>query len=340
MATGPTRRGPREERERREPMPEGVLPMLATPSDLPRDDENWSFEMKWDGVRALAAVDGQALKLTSRRGNDVTDRYPELRGLAAALGSTPALLDGEIVAFDEHGRPSFERLQPRMHVASASTAQRLARDAPVAYMVFDVLWLDGHTLMHEPYTERRAALEALQLAGPTWQTPPAHVGDGELMRQTSEQLGLEGVVAKRLDSRYEAGRRSLAWRKIKVTSEQELVVGGWLPGNGRLASHLGSLLVGYHDDTGVLRYAGRVGSGIDERARRRLEDLLAPLAGAGSPFADPPKLKDARWVEPDLVVQVRFYEWTQAGILRHPRYEGLRDDVDPARVVRDTVTPA
>lgn len=313
--------------------------MLATNSTLPHDDEHWSFEMKWDGVRALAAVEGGRVRLASRRGNDVTDRYPELHALGEAAGVTPMLLDGEIVALDPNGRPSFELLQPRMHLGSPHVARRLAAEAPVVYMLFDVLWLNGRTLMDQPYTDRRSRLEALALAGPSWQTPPAHVGDGQMVLAASRELGLEGVVAKRLDSRYEPGRRSQAWRKVKVTCEQEFVVGGWLPGNGRLASHLGSLLVGYHDDTGALRYAGRVGSGIDERGRQQLETQLAPLGLEHSPFVDPPRLQAARWVQPVLVVQVRFYEWTQAGILRHPRYEGLRDDVDPATVVRERTTP-
>jgi bifunctional non-homologous end joining protein LigD len=317
-------------------MPHGILPMLATNGDLPPDDANWSFEMKWDGVRAIAAVEDGRVGLTSRRGNDVTDRYPEVQALAGALGPVPALLDGEIVAFDDKGRPSFEVLQPRMHVGSPGVARRLAAQTPVVFMLFDVLWLDGHNLMDRPYTERRALLDGLGLAGPSWQTPPAHVGDGQRMRDTSKELGLEGVVAKRLDSRYEPGRRTAAWRKIKVVCEQEFVVGGWLPGNGRLASHLGSLLVGYHDDTGALRYAGRVGSGIDERDRHELERELARLSRPDSPFVDPPRLKEARWVEPELVVEVKFYEWTQAGILRHPRYEGWRDDKDAKAVVRET----
>jgi bifunctional non-homologous end joining protein LigD len=320
----------------REPIPAAVLPMLATNSELPHDDEHWSFEMKWDGVRALAAVDAGRIRLTARRGNDVTDRYPELETITDAMGSTSALLDGEIVALDAKGRPSFELLQPRMHVASPSTARQLAARMPVVYMLFDVLWLDGHNVTDRPYTERRALLEALRLAGPSWQTPPGHVGDGQAMLDTSRELGLEGVVAKRLDSRYEPGRRSPAWRKVKVVCAQEFVVGGWLPGNNRLASHLGSLLVGYHDEAGALRYAGRVGSGIDERTRANLEELLARLARDTSPFVDAPRLNDAHWVDPVSVVEVEFYEWTQAGILRHPRFKGRRDDIDPDAVVRET----
>jgi bifunctional non-homologous end joining protein LigD len=309
--------------------------MLASASTLPADDERWAFEMKWDGVRALIAAAPDDVRLTSRRGNDVTDRYPEVHGIADALAPHAALLDGEIVALDEHGRPSFELLQPRMHVASAEMSRRLASRAPVVCMLFDILWLDGDSLLDEPYTERRRVLESLQLAGRSWQTPPSHTGDGHAVLATSRRLGLEGVVAKRLDSRYEPGRRSGAWRKVKVDRGQEFVVGAWLPGAGRLDAHLGSLLVGYHDPTGALRYAGRVGSGIDEATRAVLERSLATRRRDDSPFVDPPRLKDAVWVEPELVVEVRFHEWTRAGILRHPRYTGLRDDVDPAAVVRE-----
>jgi bifunctional non-homologous end joining protein LigD len=318
-------------------MPEHVLPMLATPGLLPTDDEHWSFEMKWDGVRALVAVTSDDVRITSRRGNDVTVRYPELHALAGKIPGG-ALLDGEIVAVDANGRPSFEVLQQRMNVASGDAAARLAARVPVVYMIFDVLWLDGRVATGLAYTERRALLEGLGLASPFWQTPPAHTGDGVAVRDAATALGLEGVVAKRLDSRYEPGRRSPAWRKTKVDQSQELVVGGWLPGAGRLESRLGSLLVGYYDDEHLLHYAGRVGSGIDESTRDRLESLVAEHARATAPFVDLPRLKDARFVEPVLVVEVRFHEWTQAGILRHPRYAGLRDDKDADSVVRERVT--
>lgn len=190
--------------------------------------------------------------------------------------------------------------------------------------------------MELPYTERRALLQRLGLSGPHWQTPATTIGGGARVRAAAEQLGLEGVVAKRLDSTYQPGKRSPAWIKVKVKKGQELVVGGWLPGNGRLEHRLGSLLVGYHDETGgPLRYAGRVGSGIDERARAVLETRVAELARDDSPFAGAPRLKDARFVDPELVVAVEFYEWTSGGVLRAPRYKGLRDDVEPATVVRE-----
>src|SRR5690242_11245973 len=193
-------------------MPERLLPMLATTAPLPGDDDHWAFEMKWDGVRALLALSDGHITITSRRGNDVTERYPELHGLADALGATDAVLDGEIVALDESGRPNFELLQPRMHVGSPTTARQLANRAPVVCMLFDVLWLDGRSLLDAPYEERRARLDELGLAAPSWQVPRAHRGDGEAVLEASRRLGLEGVVAKRLDSRYEPGRRSSAWR--------------------------------------------------------------------------------------------------------------------------------
>ena len=172
-----------------------------------------------------------------------------------------------------------------------------------------------------PYTDRRTLLEQLALAGPTWQTPPATIGDGETVFRAAQELDMEGVVAKRLDSTYQPGRRSDAWRKVKTYHGQEFVVGGWLPGAGRLEGRLGSLLVGYYED-GKLRYAGRVGSGLDERKRSLLEEKLAPLARDTSPFDRTPKLPDPHWVEPELVVEVRFQNWTSAGILRAPRYRG------------------
>jgi bifunctional non-homologous end joining protein LigD len=224
-----------------------------------------------------------------------------------------------------------------MQVGSAATARKLAAERPVVCMLFDLLWLDGHSLCDLPYTERRARLEQLALSGPAWQTPPVTVGNGDAVLETATELGLEGVVAKRLDSTYQPGRRSDAWRKVKPTASQELVVGGWLPGKGRLEGRLGSLLVGYHDAPGgSLHYAGRVGSGLDEVKRRRLESELAGLARDTSPFDETPRLPSPRWVEPELVVEVAFHEWTGAGIMRAPRYRGLRDDKPAADVVRET----
>ncbi len=311
--------------------------MLAVPSKaLPRDDGNWGYEMKWDGMRALVGVDRGDVWITSRAGNDATGRFPEVTAIADDLGPVDALLDGEIVALDSDGVPSFERLQPRMQAHGAAAVRERAAHQPIVYMVFDVLWLAGHSTCELPYRERRALLDRLDLAGPSWQTPPTTFGAGAGVLETSRALGLEGVVAKRADSPYRPGRRADTWRKVKAVVGQELVVGGWLGGAGRLDGRLGSLLIGYHDADGALQFAGRVGSGIDGLARDRLEDALAPLRRATSPFVTTPKLPAPVWVEPELVVEVGFHEWTSAGVLRAPRFRGVRDDKPAVDVVRET----
>jgi bifunctional non-homologous end joining protein LigD len=311
--------------------------MLAVAaSALPPDDDRWAFEMKWDGMRALVGIDGADVWISSRAGNDATARFPEVAAIGLALAGTDAVLDGEIVALDDAGIPRFERLQPRMQAGRRGAIRDGSAAQPVVYMVFDVLWLAGHRTTDLAYVDRRALLERLDLAGGAWQTPASSRGPGAAVLAASQELGLEGVVAKRLDSPYLPGRRSDAWRKVKPHLGQELVVGGWLAGAGRLDGRLGSLLVGYHDADGSLRFAGRVGSGIDDTARRRLEALMQSRRRATSPFADAPRLPDPHWVTPDLVVEVAFHEWTSAGVLRAPRYKGLRDDKPAGDVVRET----
>ena len=327
----------------REPIPKHVEPMLATLSkDLPRDEDNYSFEVKWDGVRAIAYVESGRARFESRRGGDITARYPELRGLGGALGSTAVVLDGEIVAF-EGERPSFERLQRRMHVANERAVRRLMNEVPVVYVIFDVLWLEGHSTLELPYRDRRKLLDELAPQGPSWQTPAAREGDGRALREATRRLGLEGVVAKRLDSLYEPGRRSRAWLKVKNQNSQEFVIGGWLPGKGARSSSLGALLIGYYESTepdARLRYAGRVGTGLTESELRRLVGLLEPLRRDTSPFTPAPRVKDAMFVEPELVAEVRFTEWTNAGVVRAPAYLGLVEDREPHEVVREDVANA
>jgi bifunctional non-homologous end joining protein LigD len=327
----------------REPMPTHIEPMLATLSkDLPPDEDNYAFEVKWDGVRSIAYIEGGQARFESRRGGDITSRYPELRGLGPALGSTAAVLDGEIVAF-EGERPSFERLQRRMHVGNERAVRRLMGEVPVVYVIFDLLWLEGHTTLELPYRERRKLLDELAPQGPSWQTPAAHEGDGTALLDATKRLGLEGVVAKRLDSLYEAGRRSRAWLKVKNHNSQEFVIGGWLPGKGARSTSLGALLIGYYESTepgARLRYAGRVGTGLTETELKRLVELLEPLRRDTSPFSPAPRVKDAVFVEPELVAEVRFTEWTRAGVVRAPAYQGLRDDRDPREVVREDVARA
>ena len=316
----------------REPFPERIEPMLARTGALPREDGRWAYEIKWDGVRAIGYGVGGRLRLASRNGRDITPRYPELRELGRALGSREAVLDGEVVAFAEDGRPSFQRLQRRMHLASDAAVRRLASSEPVVYVIFDLLFLDGHPLLALDYAQRRERLLELGLDGPAWQTPAHHVGEGAALLEATRAQGLEGIIAKRLDCPYTPGRRSPGWVKVKNFQRTDVVVGGWLPGEGNRAGRLGALVVGHHDAAGALRYAGRVGTGFDANELERLGGLLAGLARDDSPFTGRQPPKQARFVEPRLVCAVEYSEWTQAGTLRQPSYKGLRDDVDPAAV--------
>ncbi len=320
----------------REPMPGHLAPMLARAGALPEHDEHWAFEIKWDGVRALAYSRPGELRLESRNLNEITDRYPELARLNRALSSHSAILDGEVVAFDAAGRPSFEALQRRMHLASAAQVKRIAASAPVTYMIFDLLWLDGHSLLDLTYLERRELLAALQLSGERWQTPAHHVADGAALLAASAEQGLEGIVAKRLDSTYQPGLRSSAWVKIKTTARQEFVIGGWLPGSGRRSERIGALLLGVYEPDGRLRYVGRAGSGLSDAELERLAALLQPLQRPDSPFSAGPKPpRGAIYCEPRLVAEIEFTEWTAGGNLRHPTYKGLREDKRAEEVVRE-----
>jgi bifunctional non-homologous end joining protein LigD len=321
-----------------EPMPEFVQPMLARLATLPADDSNWAFEVKWDGVRAICRSRPGRLQLWSRNRNDVTAAYPELRALNRALHSRSAILDGEIVALDGDGRPSFELLQTRMHVRGAAV-RRLASATPVTYLLFDLLWLDGHSLMALPFSERRERLSALGLAGERWQVPEYHAGDGAAFLAATREHGLEGIVAKRLDSRYAPGRRDAGWLKIKNANRQEAVIGGYTTGKGARAATIGALHLGVYEGD-ALRYAGKVGTGFDEAELARLAKLLKDIASDASPFEGTQPPRGAHFVEPRLVCEVSFGSWTKDGILRHSVYKGLREDRDPAEVVRERVVPA
>ena len=312
--------------------------MLATTGSMPRDQAEWAFEIKWDGVRALVYVDGGRIRMESRNLLDITPRYPELHPLVDALGGRSAVLDGEVVAFDPEGRPSFGLLQQRMHVANERAVQRLVRDVPVVLMLFDILWLDGRPLMHEPWTQRRQVLESLGLEDGSWRVSTAWAGQGDALLAASREKGLEGVMAKKMDSAYEAGRRSRCWLKIKNVNRQEVVVGGWLEGSGNRTGRLGALIVGYYDDQGRLLPAGKVGTGFTDKALEDMAERLAPLARDDSPFALKVPWKQARFVDPVLVGEVEFTEWTAAGTLRHPSWKGLRMDKSPQEVVREPVS--
>ncbi len=322
-----------------EAMPDFIAPMLAKLSGLPASEAAWAFEVKWDGVRAIAHSEPGRLRLLSRNQHDVSAAYPELHGLNAALGSHRAILDGEIIAFDGAGRPSFEALQPRIHLRGESAVRRRAQAAPVTYVLFDILWLDGHSLLHEPYAERRRRLEALELDGDHWSTPVFHAGEGAAMLTATRDQRLEGIVAKRLDSRYAPGRRDGGWLKIKHSQRQEAVIGGWSEGKGSRGGRIGALHLGVYD-AGELRYAGRVGTGFDGQTLDHLQRRLEPLAGDVSPFSGRQPPRGAHLVTPCLVCEVEFSDWTREGLFRHPSYKGLREDTPPRTVVRERLDPA
>lgn len=309
----------------------------AGPLPSPAEDSAWAYELKWDGVRAMVYIEGGRARALSRNDRDVTASYPELRALAASRRTGQLVLDGEIVAVDEHGRVSFGLLQSRMHVTKPADARRLAGQVPATFVAFDVVHLDGADTTGLPYTQRRTLLDSLDLAGPSWQTSPCFRGGGADVLAGSVAQGLEGIVAKRLDSTYQPGRRSESWRKIKNLRTQEVVIGGWKSGQGRRADTIGSLLLGVHTDDG-LAYAGHVGTGFTDRALRELAGALRALRRPTSPFAGElprPDARDALWVAPELVGEVEFGEWTRDGRLRHPSWRGLRPDKDPEAVRRE-----
>jgi bifunctional non-homologous end joining protein LigD len=305
--------------EARDPFPESVVPMLAKLAKLPARDEGWAAEVKWDGVRAVAYCRPGRLQLQSRNLRDVTAQYPEVRRLSRQLGAVDAVLDGELVAFDENGLPSFERLQQRIH----QTDEAVVR--PVTYVIFDLLYLDGHDLTAEPYARRRELLEGLELSGQSWQTPAYSAGHAKELLAASAEQGLEGIVLKRLDSGYAPGKRGGTWLKVKNVGRQEFVIGGWMPGEGRRRDRLGSILLGYFDG-GELHYAGKVGTGFSDRALDELGARLAPLERETNPFAARRGPRKANFVEPRLVAEIEFRELTAEGMVRHGSFKGLRED--------------
>jgi bifunctional non-homologous end joining protein LigD len=331
--------------------------MLAQLADLPTDPEHWAFEVKWDGIRAILFLEHGSLRIETRTGNDVTAQYPEFAGIAASLADHEAVLDGEIVAFDDRGRASFQRLQSRLGLTSPATIRERSASTPVHFVGFDLLELDGSDLRREPYEVRRAVLRDLLADGPAWRVPPHHVGAGEALFDAVVEQGLEGVVAKRLDSPYREGSRAGAWRKVKRQQRQEFVVCGWTEGAGRRAGSIGALLLAYHGDDGRLTYAGSVGTGFSDSQLAALHDLLRAIEVDSSPLesGSPDTESPGKWAairareravatprsgrihfaRPELVAEVEFTEFTRDGTLRHPSFQGLRADKEPSTVVRE-----
>lgn len=307
-----------------------MRPMLATRGSHVPPGDGWMHEVKWDGIRLLGEVrDGDPVRLWTRNENDATTAWPEL------VESAPArdlLVDGEVIALNDQGVPDFGVLQDRMHVRRAATAEAKSRQLPATYMVFDLLRLDGLDLLGRPLSERRELLEGLVADGTlhgAWQVPASY-DDGSMLLEATEQQGLEGIVSKRLASRYEPGVRSKHWLKFPHRARTSWVVGGWRPETGS-ETRLGALLVGEPTADGLL-YRGRVGSGIAGKVGPMLRDALAPYAREDSPFVDRVPRVDAlgtRWVEPMLVVDVESLGFTTDRRLRQPSYRGLRPDLGP-----------
>jgi bifunctional non-homologous end joining protein LigD len=317
-----------------------IAPMLATlgtADDLPLRDEaeDWAYEMKWDGIRAIVEVSDGRVSVTTRNGIDVTTTYPELAELTD-LVREDVVLDGEIVALGRRGQPDFGLLQKRMKLTRRAEVEQQAKATPAYFMVFDILSAGGRLLTSNGYDDRRSRLESVLHSSGHIQVPPAFHGDLDAALASSLELGLEGVVAKRRDSTYAAGRRSAAWIKIKHHKTQEVVIGGWREGRGSRVGGVGSLLMGIPTESG-LRYVGRVGTGFGDRELRELTGQLAGIERATSPFDDVPSAdaRDAHWVTPRLVGEVEFAEWTSSDRLRQPSWRGWRTDKSAKDVIRE-----
>ena len=340
----------RPPRAGRTPLPSAgdLRPMLATGAtpvqartaargwaERDGDGDAW-VEMKWDGIRAVGAWDGERLRLFARSGNEVTHRYPELTAVGAGFGAQPCVVDGELVALEPDGRPSFPLLQTRMNLERAGDIAREARRTPVRYYLFDILAHDGDDLADLPLRERRDVLESVAAASADPIAVPPVFDDVDSALETSDRLRLEGIVVKDPGSRYLRGGRSDAWLKVKLTRTQEVVIAGIRPGKGGRSTTFGSLLLGIPDEGG-LRYAGRVGTGFSDSTLKALMTTLLPLRTDENPLVGVPPLdaRDALWVRPELVGEVEYGEFTPGGILRHPRWRGLRPDKAPSEVRRE-----
>jgi bifunctional non-homologous end joining protein LigD len=334
----------------RERMPRKLDAMLAKPGEVPESDPGrwWAYEVKWDGIRALGYASRGKWSMLSRRQEDVTARYPELGGIARALGDHAAVVDGEVVALDKEGRPRFQLIQSRMGLSSPAAVKARMQQQPVDYVIFDLLHLDGHDVRDLPYLERRELLEGLKLDGERWRVPRYRLDGGADLLEAARRQGLEGIVSKRTDSLYRPGKRTGEWIKTRVWKRQEFVIGGYIPGEGSRAKRVGSVLVGYYDrrrselrkdQSQKLHFAGGVGSGLKESDLAFLTAELRKRKRRESPFdiGQPagPKARFAVWCKPELVCEVSWTEWTNEGTLRQPAFKGMRDDKDPREVVKE-----
>ncbi len=330
-------------------LPKRLQPMLARSTDAAFTDDRWLFEPKLDGFRAVALLQAGSVRLLSRTGRDMTAAFPEIAAELEAQPQDDMALDGEIVALDKKGRPSFQLMQGRSGLprfGSPRSGPKPSEPAAVIYYPFDLVHLNGRSLRRVPLEERKRLLELAVVPGDHVRLVEQVVGEGEAFFHAATRLGFEGVVAKRRDGHYEPGKRSPGWLKIKREQSQELVIAGYTPGEGERASTFGALVVGYYEGR-ELHYAGRVGTGFSHETLEELLTMMEPLRTGETPFAAVPPFTDlpngdiegTQWVRPELVAQVTFAEWTGDGVLRAPVFVGLRGDVPPATVVREVAEP-
>jgi bifunctional non-homologous end joining protein LigD len=312
-------------------MPEFIPPMLATLVAAPFDNAGWQFEVKWDGFRVETVVDGDDVRLWTRGQLDAARYFGTFLDPPSWIAASQAIVDGEVIALDDHGEPDFALLQARIKGQG-----RTGTPTPFVYEVFDLLWLDGRSLLDEPLEDRRRLLAGALRADPRVRLSEHIEGDGIAFFEAARARSLEGIMAKDRHSRYEPGKRSMAWQKVKIRPEQELVVGGMTRGTGK-AVELGALLVGFYED-GALRYAGKVGAGFNDRIRAELLGKLEPLVVDAPPFAvPPPRLvsRSAIWLRPDMVIRAEFAGWTGDGLVRQAAYKGFDLGKDPKAVRRE-----
>ena len=316
-------------------MPEAVTPMMAHLVDKPPEGDEWLYEVKWDGVRVLCFLEAGRLRMVTRTGNRCEQQYPELSVLPHHVASSVAILDGEVAVLDDKGRSSFGLIQPRIHVVDPNSIAHLARSKPATLFLFDVLYLDGYDLRGAPLGERKRALEALVAPSDHIRISEHFQTNGAAMLEAARANGLEGILAKRVDSKYE-GRRSHDWLKIKALNQQEFVIAGFTHGD---RDYFSSLVLGLYEN-GKLVHVGQVGTGFDAKSLLDIHEKLAPLVVKKSPFAGRVKLdREVTWVKPELVAMVRYLEFTGDGILRAPAFLGLRNDKAAKDCTRETPGP-
>ena len=321
-------------------MPAAIYPMLATSINEPFDGPDWLFEIKWDGYRTVAFLEDGKVRLVSRNQNELTPRYPELKDLAKSVKAKTAILDGEVVALDEQGRPSFSLMQQRTGFRPGGRRAAANADVPVLYYAFDLLYLDGYDLRHLPLEERKKKLAAILVTGDSLRYSDHYERQGKALFEIAREKGLEGILAKKRDSIYQE-RRSSEWLKIKIRHRVECVIGGYTQPEGSRA-HFGSVVLGLYDNQGRLIHVGQAGSGFNQRSLAELSKMLKKRETKQKPFyGEVEALRKVAWVKPDLVAEIEYAEWTEGASggsgpkLRAPVFLGLRDDKDPKECLLD-----